>query len=293
MNIILTGATGFIGRHLIAKLRSEGHQLRTLGRRPLEGLSFFEWDSSREPSPDAFESCDAVIHLAGETVAQRWTTEAKRRIRESRVAGTRNLVAALAKAARRPTVFLSASAVGIYGSRGDERLTEASASGTGFLADVTQEWEAAARAVEPLGMRVVNLRFGVVLGREGGALPEMLTPFRLGVGGKLGSGKAWMPWVHVEDTTNLILFALHNDAVRGPVNVTAPNPVTNADFTKALAHALHRPGFMTVPEFALKLALGEMAEAVLSSTRAIPAAAESAGFQFTYPQIEAALIDLS
>lgn len=298
MNIVLTGATGFIARHLIPKLSAAGHQLRTLGRRPLEQLPFFEWDSSREPPADALESCDAVIHLAGETVAQRWTVEAKRRMRESRVDGTGHLVAALSKTAgkqvRRPVpLLLSASAVGIYGSRGDEILTEASPRGSGFLADLTEEWEAATRTAEPLGIRVVNLRFGLVLGRDGGALPKMLTPFRLGVGGKLASGKQWMPWIHIEDATNLILFALQNGAVRGPVNITAPNPVSNAEFTRKLAAALHRPGFMTVPAFALKLALGEMSEAVLSSTRAVPAAAGAAGFQFTYPELEAALHDLS
>jgi len=293
MNILLTGATGFIARHLIPKLSAQGHQLRTLGRRPLEQLPFLEWTSSREPPPDALESCDAVIHLAGETVAQRWTAEAKRRIRESRIDGTRHLVAALSKAGKKPSVLLSASAVGIYGSRGDELLTEGSPRGSGFLADLTEEWEAASRAAEPLGIRVVNLRFGLVLGRDGGALPKMITPFRLGVGGKLASGKQWTPWVHIEDATNLILFALHHGAVRGPANVTAPNPVTNADFTRTLAGALHRPGFMTVPAFALKLALGEMSEAVLSSTRAVPATAEAAGFHFTYPELEPALRDLS
>lgn len=292
MNILMTGATGFIARHLIPKLRSEGHQLCTLGRRPLEGLSFFEWNSSREPPAAAFESRGAVIHLAGETVAQRWTTEAKRRIRESRIEGTRHLVATLSKIGKKPPVLLSASAVGIYGSRGDELLTEASPRGSGFLADLTAEWEAANCAAEPLGIRVVNLRFGLILGRDGGALPKMLTPFRLGLGGKLASGRQWTPWVHIEDVADLILFAIGNTELRGAVNVTAPNPVTNADFTRALAAALDRPGFMTVPAFALKLALGEMSEAVLSSTRVVPAAAQAAGFHFTYPELEPALRDL-
>jgi uncharacterized protein (TIGR01777 family) len=292
MNILMTGATGFIARHLIPKLRASGHQLRTLGRRPLEGLSFFEWNSSREPPPDALESCGAVIHLAGETVAQRWTPEAKRRMRESRIEGTRHLVAALSKTGKKPPVLLSASAVGIYGSRGDELLTEESAHGSGFLAGLTEEWEAATRAAEPLGIRVVNLRFGLVLGRDGGALPKMLTPFRLGLGGKLASGRQWTPWVHIEDVADLIVFAIGNGELCGAVNVTAPNPVTNADFTRALAAALDRPGFMTVPAFALKLALGEMSEAVLSSTRVVPAAAQAAGFHFTYPELETALRDL-
>ena len=293
MNILLTGATGFIARHLIPKLSAQGHHLSTLGRRPLEQLPFFEWDSSREPPPDALESCDALIHLAGETVAQRWTAEAKRRMRESRINGAQHLVAALSKTAHKPAALLSASAVGIYGSRGDELLTEASPRGSGFLADLTQEWEAATRGAESLGIRVVNLRFGLVLGRDGGALPKMLLPFRLGLGGKLASGKQWLPWVHIEDTARLILFALDNSSLRGPINVAAPHPVTNADFTRALAAALHRPGFMTVPAFALKLALGEMSEAVLSSERVVPAVAEAAGFHFVYPGLESALRDLS
>lgn len=292
MKIAVTGATGFIGRHLMPKLGAVGHQLRTLGRRPMEQLPFFEWDSSGEPAADALEGCRAVIHLAGENVAQRWTNAAKRRMRDSRVEGAKHLVSSLSKTVNRPSVFLSASAVGIYGSRRDELLTEASQRGTGFLADLTDEWESAARAAEPLGIRVVNLRFGLVLGRAGGALPKMTMPFRLGVGGKLGAGKQWMPWIHIEDAANLIVFALRNEALRGPVNVTAPNPVTNADFTRSLAAALHRPAFMTVPVSALELALGEMAEAVLASTRVIPAAAQSAGFHFTYPELESALRDL-
>jgi uncharacterized protein (TIGR01777 family) len=292
MNIVLTGATGFIARHLIPKLSAEGHELRTLGRRPVEPLPFFEWDSSREPPAAALEACDAVVNLAGENVDQRWTSEAKRRLRESRIAGTRHLVAALAKKDRRPAVLLNASAVGIYGSRGDELLTETSSHGSGFLADLTVEWEAVTHSAEPLGIRVVNLRFGLVLGRDGGALPKMMMPFRLRMGGKLASGKQWLPWVHIEDATNLVLFALHNAGVRGPLNVVAPNPVTNADFTRTLAAVLHRPAFMTVPAFALKIALGEMAEAALSSERVVPAAAQAAGFHFTYPELGPALREL-
>jgi uncharacterized protein len=293
MNIALTGASGFIARHLIPKLREAGHDVRALGRRPFGSLPFYQWDSSKEPVEGAIESCDAVIHLAGETVAQRWTAKSKRRIRTSRVEGTRNLVRALSKLEKKPTVLLAASAVGIYGSRGDELLTETSTPGSGFLAALTEEWEAEARAAESFGVRVVNLRFGVILGRDGGAFPKMAAPFRYGMGGRLGSGRQWTPWVHVDDAADLILFALGNSSVRGPVNVVAPNPVTNADFTTALAAALHRPAMLAVPAFALKLLLGEMSEAVLASLRAIPAAAESAGFRFKYPDLEPALRELT
>lgn len=291
MKIALTGATGFIGRHLLQKLSAEGHEVRTLGRRPVEKLPFFEWDSSREPAREAFDGCGAVIHLAGENVAQRWTPAAKKRLRESRVDGTRHIVAALSKAANKPTVLLNASAVGFYGSRGDELLTESSPRGSGFLADLTVEWENVTGTGAPPGTRVVNLRFGVVLGADGGALPKMLTPFRLGVGGTLGSGKQWIPWIHIEDAIDLIVFSLHTGAIQGPLNVVSPNPVTNAEFSKTLGHAIHRPSIMPVPAFALKLALGEMSDAVLGSTRAIPAAAQSAGFQFKYPDLTSALIE--
>jgi uncharacterized protein (TIGR01777 family) len=293
MNIALTGASGFIARHLVPKLRQAGRDVRALGRRPFGSLPFYQWDSSKEPAQGALESCDAVIHLAGETVAQRWTAESKRRIRTSRVEGTRNLVAALSKLAKKPSVLLAASAVGIYGSRGDELLTETSAAGSGFLAGLSKEWETEARAAESFGVRVVNLRFGVILGREGGAFPKMAAPFRYGVGGRLGSGRQWTPWVHVDDAADLILFALDNTSVRGAVNVVAPNPVTNADFTKLLAAALHRPAFLTVPVFTLKLTLGQMSEAVVASLRVIPAAADSAGFRFKYPELEPALRELT
>lgn len=293
MQIVLTGATGFIASHVIPKLQAAGHEIRTLGRRPLDNLEFSKWDSADEPDPAVFESAGAVIHLAGETVAQRWTDESKKRIRSSRIDGTRNLVQSLSKTATKPAALLCASAVGIYGSRGDEILTENSKRGSGFLADLTEEWEEASRAAEQFGIRVVHLRFGVILGADGGAFPKMVQPFRLGAGGRLGSGKQWMPWVHVNDAAALILFALEDADLHGPVNVTSPQPVTNADFTHALGAVLDRPTVLAVPEFGLKLALGEMAEAVLASERAVPAAAEAAGFRFSFPELEPALRDLT
>ena len=293
MNIALTGATGFVARHLIPKLLAAGHELRVLGRRRVDPFPFFRWDLTGELPREALESCDAVVHLAGETVAQRWTTDSKRRIYASRVESTKQLVDAMEKMAVKPRVLVAASAVGFYGSSGDQELTESSPRGSGFLADVVADWEAASRRAESYGVRVVNLRFGVVLGRDGGAFPKMVKPFRFGAGGRLGSGRQWMPWIHVEDAARLLVFALDDTALGGPVNVTAPNPVTNAEVTRILGKAVHRPAFMVVPAFALKLLLGEMATAVLGSERVVPEAAEAARFQFSYPHIEGALRDLT
>jgi len=292
MKIVVTGATGFLARHLLPRLTAQGHVVSTLGRRPVEGRPFHAWSSSDVAPVEALDTTDAVIHLAGETVAQRWTADVKRRIRSSRVDGTSNLVSALAKTSRKPAVLLAASAVGIYGDRGDEILTETSVRGSGFLADVTAEWESAARNAESHSIRVVNLRFGVILGSDGGAFPKMVMPFRLGAGGKLGSGTQWMAWAHVDDAIELILFALES-SVRGAVNVTSPNPLTNTEFTRLLAAALHRPAFVNVPAFALRVALGEMSEAVLASVRAIPAVAQALGFRFKHADLAATLADFT
>lgn len=235
--------------------------------------------------------CDAVVHLAGEPVAQRWTEDAKKRIADSRVEGTRRLINALSLQAQRPRVLVCASAVGYYGSRGDQILLEDSSPGSDFLARVVVAWEEAAGLGESLGMRVVRMRFGMVLG-HGGALAKLLPPFRFGAGGKLGSGHQWMAWIHLEDAVNLILFALDYGAIRGAVNATAPHPVTNEEFTGRLANVLHRPAFLPVPAFALKLALGEMAEMVLASQRVLPTVAKSAGFRFQYPELRLALENL-
>jgi uncharacterized protein (TIGR01777 family) len=290
MKITLTGAGGFLGGPLIRALQAEGHQLHALGRKPIPGIAFSPWNVTEgEPPREALEGSDAVIHLAGEPVAQRWSPEVKARIRDSRVIGTRHLVHALSTISRRQGVLISASAVGIYGSRGDKVLTEKSKPGSGFLEDITVDWEKEAGLAEALGMRVVQIRIGVVLGKDGGALAKMLPPFRAGVGGPLASGKQWMSWIHVDDVVGLILFALSNAAVRGPVNATAPHPVTNAEFTRELGKALHRPAFFPVPEFALRLLFGEMASVVLASQRVLPQAAESAGYQFRYPELPAAL----
>jgi uncharacterized protein (TIGR01777 family) len=220
-------------------------------------------------------------------VAQRWNAEVKRRILESREMGTRNLVDAMRR--QPPSVLVSASGIGYYGSRGDDILTEQEPAGTDFLASVCVAWEREAREAEKFGVRVVSLRGGTVLGAGGGALQKMLTPFRLGVGGRIGSGRQWMSWIHLDDLCSLILFALDNSAMRGAVNATSPNPVTNADFTTALARVLHRPAIFPVPPLALKLMFGEMSKVLMDSQRAVPQAAAGAGFQFRYPPIGAAL----
>ncbi len=276
MKIALTGASGFIGHALSERLRGAGHEVVPVRIREMQSVP---------PS-------DAVVHLAGETVGQRWTPEAKRRIRESRADGTRRLVAELAKLERPPRVLISASAVGFYGSRGDEALTEASAPGSGFLAEIGAEWEQAACAAAALGTRVVLLRFGVVLGRGGGTLVRMLPAYKLGLGGRMGDGRQWLSWIHMEDALRLVEFTLAAGGLAGPVNATAPNPVTNAEFTRALASALHRPAFLPAPAFALRLLLGEMAGLVLDSQRVLPRAALDAGFSFRYPELPAALRSL-
>ena len=234
--------------------------------------------------------CDAVVHLAGEPVAQRWTAAARRRIRESREEGTRTLVATMRN--HPPNVLVSASAVGYYGSRGDEILTEQSPAAADFLGQVAAAWEREALEAEKLGTRVVRLRIAVVLGAGGGALAKMLLPFRLGVGGRLGNGRQWMSWIHIDDLCDLILFVLRESTLRGVLNATSPHPATNAEFTQALAHAVHRPAFLPVPAFALKLAMGEMSEVLLASQRAIPQAALRAGFEFRYPDLAGALLQI-
>jgi uncharacterized protein (TIGR01777 family) len=295
MNVTVTGATGFLGSGLLERLLVAGHHVHVLGRKRITqmpaSVEFSQWETSSEPPPVSLAGADAVIHLAGESVAQRWTPEAKTRIRGSRVDGTRHLVSALSRQSRRPTVLVSAAATGIYASRGDEILVETSRPGQGYLADVGIDWEHAAQSAEAFGVRAVQLRFGMVLG-TGGALAKMLPPFRLCLGGRIGSGRQWMSWIHIEDAVRMILYALENSALRGPVNTTAPNPVTNAIFTSDLARALHRPAIFPVPEFALRLLFGEMAELLLSSQRVIPKAAETAGFRFQFPELRPALADI-
>jgi uncharacterized protein len=281
VNVAITGASGLIGTQLRQRLASAGHAVRPISRAELMS------DAVAQPLADA----DALVHLAGEPIAQRWTPAARQRIHDSRVESTSHLADVLASQPRRVRVLVCASAVGYYGSRGDEILTENSTAGSDFLARLVVDWEEAAQKAEVLGIRVVRLRFGMVLG-DGGALARLLPVFRYGLGGRLGSGRQWMAWIHVQDAVNMILFALQLSAIRGALNATAPHPVTNDEFTSRLATALHRPAIFMVPGFALKLALGEMSTVLLGSQRVIPSAAKSAGFPFQYPDLHTALESL-
>jgi uncharacterized protein (TIGR01777 family) len=285
MNVTVTGATGFIGRNLVQSLAADHHSVRALSR---AAWNIF----AGEPPAESLTGADAVVHLAGAPVAQRWTARAREEIRASRVTGTHHLVTALSTLPQRPEVLVCASAIGIYGDRGDEVLTEASPVATGFLADVCREWEREADLAQSLGVRVVKLRIGIALGKKGGALEKMLPPFRAFVGGKLGPGSQWMSWIHIADIVGLIRHALSHP-VSGVVNATAPNPVRNYDFTRELASALHRPAIFPVPALALRLMLGRMADVLLASQRVLPKAAESAGYRFTFPELSPALRDLS
>lgn len=278
MKIVITGATGFIGKSLTEKLRDDGHEITPLGR-----------DFT---AVAAYEGADAVVHLAGEPVAQKWSPEVKRRIRDSRVQGTERLIQTLSVTRNRPQTLVCASAVGYYGDRGDEQLTEASAPGKGFLPDICREWEEKADLAAALAMRVIKVRTGVVLGPGGGALAQMLTPFKAGVGGRLGDGRQWMPWIHIDDIVGIFLHAIESSAT-GPLNGVAPGIVTNADFTTALGHALHRPTLLPVPVFALKLMFGEMAEVLLASQRVLPQATEASGYHFRHPSLPDALAFLN
>ncbi|MCA9514640.1 MAG: TIGR01777 family oxidoreductase [Myxococcales bacterium] len=300
--VLVTGATGFIGGHLTKALAARGDTVWGLtrsGHEPGDGSPehpvrrWFSWVSPDAPVPPAaVDGVDAVVHLAGEPVNGRWTDAKKKAIRESRVDGTRQLVNALAVAASRPAVLVSGSAIGYYGDRDDEILTESSAAGGDFLADVCQAWEAEALRAEPLDVRVVRLRTGLVMHPDGGALEKLLTPFKLGAGGRMGSGDQWWAWIHLDDLVRLIVFAIDHPDLAGAVNGTAPAPVRNADFAKALGHALHRPAILPAPAFALKLGLGEFATELTSSRRVVPRAAEAAGFAFRFPELAPALTDL-
>lgn len=304
MIVAITGATGFVGTRLTAHLLAAGHEVVALTRSPERAERVLPvrcrsvaWDPEHgRGDASALDGVDAVVNLAGAGVADgRWTARRKDAIVRSRVDTTRRLVDAIAAlpAERRPRVLVSASAIGFYGDRGDEVLSEESAPGTGFLADVCRGWEDAARGAEPHGIRTVRIRIGVVLGREGGALARMLPPFRLGLGGRIGSGDQWMSWIHVDDLVALIAFALERQDVRGVVNAVAPNPVTNAEFTATLGRVLGRPAIVPVPSVALRLALGEMATVLLEGQRVTPAAAQALGFRFGHPELGGALVDVT
>jgi uncharacterized protein (TIGR01777 family) len=296
MKITLTGGSGFIGRRLLKTLAGNGHTVHLLSRHAgtnlPPGVKLSVWDALKgEPPADALEGADAIIHLAGEPVAQKWSAEAKQKIRDSRIGGTQRLIQALSTISQRPSALISASAIGIYGSRDSEVLTETSPPGTGFLAELCQEWEKEADMAEALGMRVVKIRIGIVLDKNGGALAKMLPAFRNFAGGRLASGKQWMSWIHLQDLCSLFQHAVEKP-LKGVFNGTAPNPVTNAEFTKQLASALHRPAMFPVPAFALKAIFGEMSDMLVGGQRVVPKAAQASGFRFQYPELGPALANL-
>jgi len=297
MKILVTGSTGLVGTALVARLAGEGHTICRLLRpqsRPAAGSKDgfdVAWNPATGELGGAGVGADAVVNLAGASIADsRWSDERKKLLRTSRIDTTHALVNALAKMSARPRVLVSASAIGIYGNRGDEVLTEESALGTDFLAGLAKEWEAEARKAEALGVRVVLARFGIILSQDGGALPKMRLPFKFGAGGKLGSGKQWMSWVTLEDVVGILRFAMENSALRGAVNVVAPGAVQNTEFTKVLAKTMRRPALFPAPAFALRLALGEMADALLLSSQRVKAQRlQQLGYSFLHPELPGAL----
>jgi uncharacterized protein (TIGR01777 family) len=284
VKVIIAGGTGFLGSALAASLRLDGHHVLVMTRHP-KAHDEVPWTD-----PSVFDGADAVVNLAGEPLdAGRWTAARKASILETRVKTTETLVKGMSSVAHPPPVFLNGSAVGVYGTHGSEALTEESPPGSDFLASVCIEWEKAAMAAAWM-TRVVLLRTGLPLDSSGGALPKLALPFRLFAGGRAGSGDQYWSWIHRDDWTRIVRWAIDNPEIKGPINLTAPSPVTNREFTAALAHALHRPAFAPAPAFALRLAFGEMADAViLSGQRVLPATAERNGFQFRYPDLESAL----
>lgn len=302
MRILITGATGLIGKEVGKRLSQKGWDIHVVSRRPEHAkrelpfpATIFHWQGTAEPFPEAaLVGVDAVLHLAGETVAgMRWNSEKKRAIRDSRIFGTRALATAIARMEKPPGIFVQGSAIGFYGDRGDETLTESSHMGHGFLAEVVRDWEAESAILESKGIRVVKVRTGVVLSRREGAMAKLIPLFSTGLGGQLASGQQWMSWIHIVDIARLFLFCLENSELRGVVNGSAPEPAQNSRFTVALARALGRWVFFPVPATALRLVLGEGAEAVLASQRVLPERVQELGFHFQYPELVGALTELA
>ena len=292
--VLVSGVSGPIGTALLPALRAAGAQItrlvRPTSRRSSQDEATIAWDPEQPISASSVSGFDAVIHLAGDSIVGRWTPEKKKSIRDSRVTGTNNLAQALAQANLKPAVFVCSSAIGYYGNRGDEVLTEESQPGQGFLPDVCREWEQATRTAADAGIRTVQIRTGVVLSPKGGALAEMIIPFKIGVGGRIGSGKQWMSWIDVDDMVGGILHVLNTEGIRGPVNFVAPNPVTNREFTKTLASVLSRPAIFPLPALMVRLAFGEMGETVLlGSQRVQPSQLVSSGYSFHFKSLQPAL----
>jgi uncharacterized protein (TIGR01777 family) len=288
--ILVSGSSGLIGTALVPALQASGYEVTCLVRGAASGKARIEWDPARALAPESISGFDAVIHLAGESIVGRWTEAKKRRILESRVQGTRNLVKALAEASQRPRVLISGSASGYYGDRGDEILREDSSSGQAFTSELCRQWEAATEAAAAAGIRTVQIRLGVVMSAAGGALQKMLPPFRMGVGGNMGNGCQWFSWVDIADVAGGIQHILKNESLRGPVNLAAPNPVTNAEFTKTLASVLSRPAIFPMPAFAARLVFGQMAdELLLASQRMEPRKLLASGYVFQRPDLRKSL----
>jgi len=288
--VLVSGASGPIGRALLPALQERGYETAQLVRCPAIGTSQIQWDPTQPVNPDSVSGLDAVVHLAGESIVGRWTAAKKAAIRDSRVLGTSHLAEGLAKATKPPRVLVAASAIGYYGDRGDEILREDSTPGQGFLAEVCQQWEVATTPAAQAGIRVLHLRIGMVLSPAGGALAAMLTPFRLGFGGRVGNGRQWWSWIDVRDLVAAILYVIESASLHGPINAVSPNPVTNLEFTRALATLLSRPAIFPLPAFAARLALGQMAdELLLASQRVAPTRLLASGFQFCYPDLAASL----
>ena len=296
MRTVITGATGLIGQSLVKRFKRPVVLSRNANKAfsKLGNVEAYGWTPSQGPPPkEALEGADVVFSLAGEPVAGgRWTSAKKKRIYDSRVLGVNNLVSCLSKLTSKPRVLISASAIGIYGERGEEELDETAFYGNDFLARVCIDWEKEALAAVELGIRVVCIRFGIVLSRNGGALAQMLPVFRMGLGGKLGSGSQWMSWIHIDDAVNLLCHVVENESIEGALNATAPTPVTNADFTRSLARQINRLAIFPVPRFGLKLAFGEMSDVVMTSQKVLPNKARDLGFEFQHTQLESALSDL-
>jgi uncharacterized protein (TIGR01777 family) len=285
--VLVSGASGFIGTALLPTLKNSGAQIVRLSRSgstaPSHDEQMIQWDPAQPLAAETVSGFDAVVHLAGESIAGRWTDEKKKKIRDSRVIGTRNLAQALAQTRRKPQLFICGSAIGYYGDRGDELLNESSKAGRGFLPDICREWEASTQPAIDAGIPTVHLRTGIVLSANGGALAKMLTPFKLGAGGRIGSGRQWMSWIDLQDMVGAIHHMLKNDLSHGPVNMVAPKPVTNAEFTNTLASVLSRPAIFPMPAFAVKLAFGEMGEALLlGSQRVEPTKLVTGGYPFRF-----------
>lgn len=294
MKVLITGASGLIGTALQRSFKEKGYEMLLASRSEAKDEQHIQWSADTgfaDEDLPRLEGLDAVIHLAGENISGlRWTEEKKKAIRDSRVFGTRSMIETFDKVKGKPKVFVAGSAMGYYGDRGSDEMTESSAAGKTFLSEVCKEWEAESRRAEDLGIRTVLLRTGIVLSKDGGALATMMTPFKLGVGGVIGSGEQWMSWISLDDVVRVINYAIENESVRGAVNNTAPNPVTNEEFTKTLGSVLYRPTFLPLPEFAVHMVFGEMGDALLlDSTRVIPKRLLDAGYKFKYPDLKAAL----